>query len=359
MAQLLDLVALGTVADLVPLDKNNRILVYQGLQRIRAGKARPGIYALLTVAGRAHQRLAASDLGFSVAPRLNAAGRLTDMAVGIECLLSPDLNSARKIALQLNALNEERRLIERDMQQQAFLELKKLSALDEKKDNLAMGLCLFDEQWHQGVIGLLASRVKDYVHRPTIIFAAADARELKGSARSITGLHIRDVLAAIDARHPQLIARFGGHAMAAGLTLARENYARFCQAFDSEVRRNLHPDLLRSEIHSDGELTGAELCLDIAEQLHAAGPWGQGFPEPIFDGHFTLIQQWLIGAKHLKLVLGIKDSPRVLEAIAFNVDLNRWPNHRLESARIVYRLSVNEYQGQRKVQLIVEQMEPA
>jgi single-stranded-DNA-specific exonuclease len=359
MAQLLDLVALGTVADLVPLDRNNRILVYQGVQRIRAGKARPGINALLAVAGRAHERLVAADLGFAVAPRLNAAGRLTDMAVGIECLLSTDHNAARKIAVQLNALNDERRLIEREMQAQAFTELKKLRQLDEQIDKLPLGVCLFDENWHQGVIGLLASRVKDHVHRPTIIFAVSNDQELKGSARSINGLHIRDVLAAINAKHPQVIKRFGGHAMAAGLTLMREHYKTFCQVFDDEVREQIDHNKLQGEIYSDGELGPREFCLEIAEQLREAGPWGQTFPEPIFEGKFKLVQQWLVGGKHLKLSLGVESLSQVLDAIAFNVDLEQWPNHRLEYIYAAYRLDVNEYQGRKSVQLIVEQMEPA
>lgn len=359
MAQFLDLVALGTVADLVPLDKNNRILVHQGVQRIRAGKARPGIYALLAVAGRAHERLVAADLGFVVGPRLNAAGRLTDMSLGINCLLSNDPNTARKIAVELNALNEERRSIEQEMQQQAFKELKKLPQLDDAKEQLPMGLCLFDENWHQGVIGLLASRVKDYVHRPVIVFAPANTQELKGSARSIPGLHIRDVMAAMAARHPGLLDKFGGHAMAAGLTLKRELYPLFCQAFDEEVRRNLDPKDLRGEISSDGELAPTDFCLEVAEQLRAAGPWGQAFPEPIFDGRFRLIQQWLVGNKHLKLSLGLEGTNQILEAIAFNVDLDHWPNHRMEFVQIVYRLDINHYLGQKKVQLIIEQLEPA
>lgn len=359
MAQLLDLVALGTVADLVPLDKNNRILVYQGLQRIRLGKARPGIYALLAVAGRSHERLVAADLGFAVAPRLNAAGRLTDMSLGIACLLSNDANAARKSATQLNALNDERRLIEQEMQNQAFAELKKLHLFSEKKDALPLGICLFDENWHQGVIGLLASRVKDYIHRPTVVFAPANEAELKGSARSILGLHIRDVFAGIHARHPHLIKKFGGHAMAAGLTIAREHYAAFSEAFTEEVSRYLDHDKLQGKIHSDGELTVSDFRLDIAEQLREAGPWGQAFPEPLFDGKFKLIQQWMVGGKHLKLSLGIENSPQVLDAIAFNVNLDQWPNHRLQYVQVAYRLDVNEYQGRKNIQLIIEQLEPA
>jgi single-stranded-DNA-specific exonuclease len=359
MAQLLDLVALGTVADLVPLDRNNRILVHHGVQRIRAGKARPGIYALFAVAGRSHERLVAADLGYAIAPRLNAAGRLTDMSLGIECLLSSDQTTARKIAAQLDALNEERRLIEREMQQQAFAELKKVQHIYDKNTQLPLGICLFDEKWHQGVIGLLAARVKEHLHRPVIAFAPANTDELKGSARSVSGLHIRDVLAAITARHPELIDKFGGHAMAAGLTLKRECYLAFCQAFDEEVRRHLSIDDLYGEIHSDGELATTDFCLEMAEQLREAGPWGQAFPEPVFDGRFKLVQQWIVGGKHLKLMLGFDDSARVLEAIAFNINLDHWPDHRLKHVHAAYRVDINEYLGRKNIQLILEQLEPA
>jgi len=357
MAQFLDLVALGTVADLVPLDRNNRIMVYHGLQRIRAGKARPGIYALLATAGRQQEKLTCADLGFAIAPRLNAAGRLTDMSLGIECLLSEDAQKARELAVQLNSLNEERRLIEREMQQQAFAELGKISILNNAND-LPLGLCLFDEKWHQGVIGLLASRVKDHVHRPTIVFAPGNTPdELKGSARSVAGLHIRDVLDAVATHHPGLISKFGGHAMAAGMTIERENYLGFCAAFDQEVRRHLNATTLHPEIWSDGELTDHDVCLELVEQLRAAGPWGQAFPEPVFDGRFKLIQQYLINGKHLKLMLSLENSARIYSAIAFNVDLNIWPNHRSQYIHAVYRLDINEYQGKRDLQLIIEQLE--
>lgn len=359
LAQLLDLVALGTVADLVPLDKNNRILVYQGVQRIRLGKARPGIYALLTIAGRSPERLIAADLGYAVAPRLNAAGRLTDMSLGIECLLSDDADQARRLAAKLNTLNDERRLIEQEMQTQAFVELKKLQMLNDKNTVLPAGVCLFDEAWHQGVIGLLASRVKERFHRPVIIFAPSNEEELKGSARSISGLHIRDALAAIDSRYPKLIKRFGGHAMAAGLTLSRTNHPAFCRAFAEEIARHLDPEKLQGEIHSDGELAAADFQLGLAEQLREAGPWGQSFPEPLFDGRFKVLQQWLVGGKHLKLTLSAENSTQTIDAIAFNVERDSWPNQRLEYIYAAYRLDVNEYQGRKNVQLIVEQLEPA
>lgn len=357
MAQFLDLVALGTVADLVALDRNNRIMVHHGLQRIRAGRARLGIQAMLTVAGRQAEKLIAADLGFAIGPRLNAAGRLTDMSLGIECLLCEDSNRARELAVQLNSLNEERRIIEQDMKQQAFAELEKIPQLQQSK-NLPFGLCLFDDKWHQGVIGLLASRVKDRVHRPTIVFAPGNtAEEIKGSARSIPGLHIRDVLDAVATKHPELISKFGGHAMAAGLTLDRKSYAAFCAAFDAEVRLHISEQHLQAVLQSDGELAAADFCLELADQLRDAGPWGQAFPEPVFDGRFKLVQQHLVGGKHLKLTLGLENSPHYFEAIAFNVDLNRWPNHRAQQINAAYRLDINEYQGRRNLQLIIEELE--
>lgn len=357
MSQFLDLVALGTVADLVQLDRNNRILVHQGVQRIRAGKARPGIKALLTIAGRQCEKLVAADLGYVIGPRLNAAGRLTDMSLGIECLLSQDANRAHETASQLCVLNEERRLIERDMQFQAFNELNKVLNLN-KDAELSLGVCLFDDKWHQGVIGLLASRVKERLHRPAIIFAPGNsAEELKGSARSITGFHIRDALAVIAAQYPDLIDKFGGHAMAAGLTLQRKNYAKFAAAFDAEVRRHLSLEDLRGEIHSDGELTSADFTVELADCLREAGPWGQAFPEPTFDGRFKVLQQRLVGGKHLKLTLEVDGASRQVDAIHFNADLKVWPSHRLQYVHAAYRLDVNEYQGRRNLQLIVEQIE--
>lgn len=357
MAQFLDLVALGTVADLVALDRNNRIMVHHGLQRIRAGRARIGIQAMLAVAGRQAEKLIAADLGFAIGPRLNAAGRLTDMSLGIECLLCEDGNRARELAVQLNSLNEERRIIEQDMKQQAFAELEKIPQLQQSK-NLPFGLCLFDDKWHQGVIGLLASRVKDRVHRPTIVFAPGNTtEEIKGSARSIPGLHIRDVLDAVATKHPELISKFGGHAMAAGLTLDRKNYTAFCKAFDAEVRLHISEEHLQAVLQSDGELHANDFCIELADQLRDAGPWGQAFPEPVFDGRFKLVQQHLVGSKHLKLTLGLENSSQYFEAIAFNVDLNRWPNHRAQQINAAYRLDINEYQGRRNLQLIIEELE--
>lgn len=353
MSRLLDLVALGTVADVVPLDYNNRIMVHQGLRRIRAGHCIAGITALVEVAKRNPASIAAADLGFAVGPRLNAAGRLDDMSLGIECLLSDDLNYAREAAQVLNQLNDERRVIEQDMQASA---LTALNALPLDKNRLPIGVCLFNENWHQGVIGILASRIKDRLHRPVIIFApATDDRELKGSGRSIPGLHIRDVLADLSVRYPALMGKFGGHAMAAGLTIPRHAFDDFSAAFNEIVSAKLDDEALSQLLLSDGELSKEELNLELAEILREAGPWGQAFPEPLFDGVFTIADQYLVGGKHLKMNL-LQDD-KVIEAIAFNVNLNTWPNHRCQSVNIAYRLDVNEFRGNKKVQLIVEQLE--
>ncbi len=358
MGDYLDLVALGTVADVVPLDHNNRILVHQGLQRIRSGRARPGILALLEVAGRQRQRLVASDLGFTVGPRLNAAGRLDDMSLGIECLLcdSPDL--AREMAIELDDLNKDRRAIEAGMQQEALKTLQNLTLDDE--DALPWGLCLYDPQWHQGVIGILASRIKERFHRPVIAFADASDDEIKGSARSIPGLHIRDALDAVASAHPGLLSKFGGHAMAAGMSLKKADLLRFQQAFDAVVRQSLRAEDLTAEVLSDGELSGDEFGLPLAYTLREAGPWGQHFPEPVFDGEFYVVQQRIVGEKHLKLVLAVDAGhQQLLDAIAFNIDVNEWPNQRVDKVRLAYRLDVNEFRGRESLQLMVEHLEPA
>ncbi len=353
MSKLLDLVALGTVADVVPLDQNNRILVHQGLRRIRAGQCIPGISALLEIAGRNQTRLVAGDLGFAVAPRLNAAGRLDDMSLGIECLLTDNAQQAREFAVILSEMNDERRAIEQDMQDQAMQILTKLQP--EKTDQLPLGICLFDTDWHQGVIGIVAARIKERFHRPVIAFAPSTGEEIKGSARSIPGLHIRDVLAQIDTQHPQLIDKFGGHAMAAGLTLTRSNFEKFSQSFNAAVTGLLTEEQLHNKLLSDGEIAEHELTLEIAEVLREAGPWGQAFPEPLFDGTFNILEQRLVGNKHLKMVLSLEKIN--LDAIAFNIDINAWPNYRCERVHIAYRMDVNEFRGRRSVQLIVEHLE--
>ncbi|HID49427.1 MAG TPA: single-stranded-DNA-specific exonuclease RecJ, partial [Chromatiales bacterium] len=292
LAELLDLVALGIVADVVPLDYNNRILVAQGLARVRARQCRPGILALLEVAGRDHARLVASDFGFCVAPRINAAGRLEDMATGIECLLTDDPVRARELAASLDRLNRERRGIEDRMKQEAMALIDRMQ-LDEAR--LPVGLCLFDEHWHEGVVGIVASRLKDRLHRPVIAFARSGESDVKGSARSVRGVHIRDVLDAIAARHPGLISRFGGHAMAAGLSLPRAKYEDFRRAFDAEVRQHLGEEELHGTLLSDGRLQAHEFALELAERIRAGGPWGQGFEEPLFDGEFEIVNRRIVG----------------------------------------------------------------
>jgi single-stranded-DNA-specific exonuclease len=355
LARLLDLVALGTVADVVPLDYNNRILVAQGLKRINQGNPCEGIAALLRVAGRSPERVTAMDLGYVVGPRLNAAGRLTDMSLGIECLLTDDPESARAMAEKLDALNRERRTIEATMQKQA---LAAIASLHLDMTTLPRGLCLFDESWHQGVIGLVASRIKEHTHRPVIAFAPVSDSEIKGSARSVPGLHIRDALDAVAARHPHLLSRFGGHAMAAGLTLLRVHLEAFREAFDEEVSRHLSDSDLQGRIFSDGELTGEELSLPVAELLRAAGPWGQGFPEPVFDGCFDVVSQRVVGEKHLKLTLRAPHQAKALEAIAFN-SVREGQAVTYSRIRTAYKLDVNEYQGYRSLQLIIEHLEQA
>jgi single-stranded-DNA-specific exonuclease len=350
MADYLDLVALGTVADVVPLDHNNRILVSQGLRRIRAGKTCSGIAALLEVAKRNIKSLSANDLGFSVGPRLNAAGRLEDMSIGIECLLTEDFNQARQLAQQLDELNQERRGIETDMSDQAFKILEKLEV-----KNVPVAICLFDASWHQGVIGILASRIKDKYHRPVIAFAASTETEIKGSARSIAGVHIRDVLDAIATKNSGLLSKFGGHAMAAGLTLRRTDLLEFERLLIEEVALHVNEDLLQGKLYSDGALEAGDLQLKLAQLLQDAGPWGQAFPEPLFEGHFTVLEQRLVGQKHLKMIL--QQGTKQIDAIAFNVDLKQWPNYHCETVHLAYRLSINEFRDVKSLQLMVEHLE--
>lgn len=354
MSYLLDLVALGTVADLVSLDHNNRILVHQGLRRMRAGQCCPGIIALLEMARRDFRRVVSSDLGFAVAARLNAAGRLDDMALGIECLLTDDSQQAREMARVLDQLNDERKGIENDMQLQALAALDKLT--EKLQGELPRGLCLYDESWHQGVIGILASRIKERFNRPVIVFAPGQDGEIKGSARSISGLHLRDVLAHIDAIHPRMIKKFGGHAMAAGLTLNHELLHDFVKAYEKAIAERLTEDDLKYSLLSDGELEAEYLNIEVAHLLRESGPWGQSFPEPLFDGEFKIVEQRIVGDKHLKLRL--KKDKKILDAISFFVDTDQWPNHRCEWVKAAYKLDVNEYNGRSNVQLIVEYLEP-
>ena len=350
LAELLDLVALGTVADVVQLDHNNRILVEQGLRRMRTGACCPGIAALVRQAKRTTSRLVTSDLGFAIAPRLNAAGRLDDMSLGIMGLLSDSGEEAAQIARQLDRLNSERREIEQKMQQQAKALLAEFSLAE--SDELPLGFCLYRPEWHQGVIGILASRIKETYHRPVIAFADAGDGSLKGSARSVPGLHIRDALDAIATTHPQLLQKFGGHAMAAGLSLKQTDLDHFRQAFECEVGRHLTTEQLVGEIDSDGELAADEMNLELAQQLRTAAPWGQGFPEPCFDGYFEIVQQRIVGERHLKMVLSPSGSGRQIDAIAFNQTAGETcPGDEIHAA---YRLDVNEFRGSVSPQLIVE-----
>jgi single-stranded-DNA-specific exonuclease len=351
LGQLLDLVALGTVADVVPLDRNNRLLVQQGLQRIRAGRCLPGIRALLEVGGRAPARTVSTDLGFVIGPRLNAAGRLEDMSLGIECLLANNEAGARTMAARLDALNRDRKDIEADMQAQALAIIESL--LPDTREPPA-GFCLFDSHWHQGIIGILAARIKDRFYRPVIAFARAGKGELKGSARSIAGLHIRDTLDAIASRHPELLSHFGGHAMAAGLALAEAHLPAFEAAFIAEVSRVLSVEDLQDVIYTDGALSEEELSLATAKLLREAGPWGQGFPAPQFEGRFALLEQRVVGERHLKMVLRPSGGSRRLDAIAFNSGVQTRP---VGQVRLVYRLDVNEYRGVENAQLVVEHIE--
>ena len=355
-AQWLDLVALGTVADLVPLDRNNRVLVEQGLKRIRAGRCVPGIRALLETAGRSLARLTATDLAFAVAPRLNAAGRLDDMSIGIQCLLE-DPEPAAALAQRLDALNRERRDIEARMQTEALAAVRVLHEPQGAVQRSAV--CLFDASWHQGVVGLVASRVKERVRRPVIAFAVGGDEELRGSARSVSGVHIRDVLAQLDARHPGLIVRFGGHAMAAGLTLPRARLDEFAALFDAEVAGWPQGGSLADAIETDGELAVEEIALETAEALRAGGPWGQAFPEPSFDGVFTVRNARVVGERHVKMwVQGPRN--RAFDAIAFNLlDPQARAGLPQGEQRLVYRLDVNEYQGERRLQLLVDHLLPS
>ncbi|SIS45012.1 single-stranded-DNA-specific exonuclease [Thalassolituus maritimus] len=353
LASLIDLVALATVADVVPLDKNNRILVEQGLRRIRAGKCQPGILALLQTAKRDHRQLVSTDLGFAVGPRINAAGRLDDMSLGIECLLTDDFNRAMDIATELDAFNRDRRQIEQAMQGEALALLERMDANPAD----GYGVCLYHPEWHQGVIGILASRIKERLHRPVIAFARGEAGEIKGSARSITGLHIRDALDRVDRMAPGIIVKFGGHAMAAGLTLAEGTFERFSTLFDDVCKAMLSEDALQQILETDGTLASADFNMALAEALRLGGPWGQAFPEPQFSGTFRLVQQRLVGGNHLKLVLQPEGTDQAIDAIWFGIDPSVWPDHSREKVTCVYQLDINEFRGERNLQLRVVHME--
>ncbi|ORU89697.1 MAG: single-stranded-DNA-specific exonuclease RecJ [Cycloclasticus sp. symbiont of Poecilosclerida sp. M] len=352
LAQLLDIVALGTVADVVPLDETNRKLVHQGLLRIQTKNCVPGISALLRIAKREPERIVASDLGFAVGPRLNAAGRMDDMSLGIQCLLTDNEQEAAAIAEKLDLLNLERRAVEDDMKRDAY---KILESFDVKKANQQWGVSLFDERWHQGVIGILASRIKEKLNRPVIAFAKAGKGEVKGSARSITGLHIRDTLDDVASLNPGLLKKFGGHAMAAGMSLLESDLERFTEAFNEAVKSRLNNQAPENVFLVDGEIPDNDINLNLAETIRQGGPWGQGFPEPLFVGAFNVKKARIVGQNHVKLELETQ-TKRKLDAIYFNVD-NPDSVIGLAKVTLVYQLDVNTYLGCSSVQLMVRYLE--
>lgn len=354
LAHYLDIVALGTVADVVPLDSNNRLLVHHGLRLIRAGRCRPGISVLLQLAKRQLAKVTASDLGFAVGPRLNAAGRLDDMSIGIECLLAEDEIRARELADMLHSLNSDRQQVEQEMQDEA---LSKLDDVDWQASEYAHSVCLYEPHWHQGVVGLLASRIKEKVNKPCIVFANADETSVKGSARSVKEVHIRDALALVDSRHPQLIEKFGGHAMAAGLSLALENLQQFNQAFEQAVTDLLNGKAIEDVIETDGELTSEELTIETALELAQAGPFGQGFPEPAFEGEFQVLNHRIVGENHLKLTLQKDNESTSVQAIAFRIDVEDWLSQPAQKIRAVYKPDVNDYFNVPELQLLIQYFE--
>jgi single-stranded-DNA-specific exonuclease len=355
LARLLDLVALGTVADLVSLDDNNRILVRQGMDRIRQGLCSPGLLALLRLGKRDYRHLVASDLAFAVAPRLNAAGRMEDMSIGIRCLLTDDREDAMAMATELDELNHRRRARQEQMQQEALDQLKVLLA-DLKGSELPAGLCLYDKAWHQGIVGLVASRIKDAVYRPVFAFApeSEGSEVLKGSARSISGLHIRDVLARIDALNPKMITAFGGHAMAAGLTLKAGQLNSFEEALNESIGFFLKGKTLDNEILTDGFLPADDIELSFAARLRELGPWGQHFPEPLFEGRFVVEDKKVVGGAHLKMRLKPVDGFRSIDAIAFGRLPEDLPD--TDTIGLIYKLDINHFRGNKTCQLMVEQI---
>ncbi len=349
MADFLDLVALGTITDVVPLDYNNRILIEQGLRRIRANRCSPGIGALVQISKREQTRLIASDLAFYVGPYLNAAGRMDDMSYGIRCLLSEDYFEAKEQAQLLKTFNQERRLEEAKMQNEA---LDMLNTLGEP-DTLPIGLCLLDEKWHQGVIGILAARIKDRLHRPVIIFTHDKENYIRGSGRSVQSVHLHDILERISSQHPDMITSFGGHAMAAGLTIPQKQFDAFQDVFDKEVRQHLGRNELHGMIYSDGALLEDEFSLKLAEQLRMLTPWGHHFPEPVFDGEFEVLDRRILKEKHLKMWVRPLEGGTQVEAIAFNTVDTDWPS-KVNRVQLAYKLDVNSFRGTKNVQLMAK-----
>jgi single-stranded-DNA-specific exonuclease len=352
---LLDLVALGTVADVVPLDANNRIMVQAGLMRMRQGQCRPGIQALVQVAKKDISQIEATDLGFALGPRLNAAGRLDDMRVGVELLLCESSLDAYGLAMQLDHFNRSRRSIEQAMKEQAE---DLLQALHIEQEQLPWGLALFDARWHQGVVGIVASRIKEQHHRPVIAFALSEDGLIKGSARSIPGVHIRDVLSEMQTEVPGLMLSFGGHAMAAGVSMAREQLSVFQSLFQAVLQRHMSPEDLQGALCSDGALEPEQITLATAQQLAQAGPWGQGFPEPLFDNEFLVVQQKWLGEQHLKLVLMLPDGQQTYEAIWFFAAAHPCSFDLRHKIHVAYKLQVNQFRNQTKLQLQVQQATP-
>ena len=354
LANLLDLVALGTISDLVPLDKNNRTMVAHGLKLMRKNKSKAGILAILNQSGRQLSTLTSGDLSFAIAPRLNAAGRLTDMSLGIECLLTDDKENATEMAKKLNQLNIERRQIQDNMEEQALAEFEKY--LQDTSKKIPHGICIYNQNWHQGVVGILAAKIKEKFNRPVIVFAQECQGILKGSARSITELHIKDVFDEIARLYPELILTFGGHAMAAGLTIEESQFDRFSDVFNKVVDRYISSDSLEDQCLTDGELSGDDFSLPLALAIQNAGPWGQSFPEPIFVGQFKILDKRVVGESHLKLKLQSRNN-NTLDAIAFNMTDDDWPS-KLEQITSTYRLGINNYRGHSQVQLFIEHIEP-
>ena len=354
LANLLDLVALGTISDLVPLDKNNRTMVAHGLKLMRKNKSKAGILAILNQSGRQLSTLTSGDLSFAIAPRLNAAGRLTDMSLGIECLLTDDKENATEMAKKLNQLNIERRQIQNNMEEQALTEFEKY--LQDTSKKMPHGICIYNQNWHQGVVGVLAAKIKEKFNRPVIVFAQECQGILKGSARSITELHIKDVFDEIARLYPELILTFGGHAMAAGLTIEESQFDRFSDVFNKVVNQYISSDSLEDQCLTDGELSGDDFSLPLALAIQNAGPWGQSFPEPIFVGQFKILDKRVVGESHLKLKLQSRNN-NTLDAIAFNMTDDDWPS-KLEQITSTYRLGINNYRGHSQIQLFIEHIEP-
>lgn len=355
LANFLDLVALGTIADLVPLDKNNRTMVTHGLRLMKKNKSKVGINALLNQSGRQLSTLTSTDLSFAIAPRLNAAGRLTDMSLGIECLLTDSEESAVEIAKKLDRLNMERRQIQNDMQEQALVELEKYS--HSVSEEIPNSICVYNEDWHQGVVGILASKIKEKFNRPVVVFASENENTLKGSARSISELHIKDVFDEVARLSPELLLTYGGHAMAAGLTIEKNQFENFSNTFNKVVSKNISSEKLENKYITDGELSDDDFTVPLALAIQNSGPWGQSFPEPTFAGQFEILDKRIVGGNHLKLKLQSSNNNMKLDAIAFNTTDENWPS-KSEKILTTYRLGINEYQGNSKLQLFIEHIEP-